>query len=193
MWTCHKWQSHYAMSCLILKNKGSDPLVRGLSLLFEVLLLVEKASWFNLEGGNILLSESGKKQYLFIYVIKKILHFKIACKLWHLIMWWSIRFCGFPFSIRFNSMMENFFRSLMPYTYLLPLPQPPTTSLDPFQHYASSITTIFMNFFHRCFINFSKLKHKCENVSPLITCSITPINHHGIFSDVKHFSSSHIN
>lgn len=80
----------------------------------------------------------------------------------------------------------------MPYTYLLALPQPPTTSLDPFKRYASSITTIFMNFFHRCFINFSKLKHKCENVSPLITCSITPINHHGIFSIVNHFSRSHI-
>lgn len=26
----------------------------------------------------------------------------------------------------------------------------------------------------------------------LITCSITPINHHGIFSNVKHFSRSHI-
>ncbi len=81
----------------------------------------------------------------------------------------------------------------MPYTYLLPLPQPPTTSLDPFEHYASSNTTIFMNFFHRCFINFSRLKHKCENVSPVITCSITPINHHGIFSNVKQFSRSHIN
>jgi hypothetical protein len=43
-----------------------------LSLLFEVvLLLVEKASQFNLEGGNVLLSESGKKQHLFIYVLKK--------------------------------------------------------------------------------------------------------------------------
>lgn len=80
----------------------------------------------------------------------------------------------------------------MPYTYLLPLPQPPTTSLDPFEQYASSNTTIFMNFFQRCFINFSKLKHECENVSPLITCSITPINHHGIFSIVNHFSRSHI-
>ncbi len=60
----------------------------GLSLLFEVvLLLVEKVSQFNLEGGNVLLSESGKKQHLFIYVFKKNLHLKIACKLWHLIMW----------------------------------------------------------------------------------------------------------
>jgi hypothetical protein len=133
------------------------------------------------------------KGNIYLYVFKKNLHFKIACKLWHLIMWWSIWFCGFWFSIRFDSMMENFFRSLMPYTYLLlSLPQPPTTSLGPFEHYASSIKTIFMNFFHRCFINFSKLKHKCENVSRLITCSITPINHHGIFSIVKHFSRSDI-